>query len=227
MIGSTVRTLQWVLVTVTAEVIVGLAIAFLMTRLHRRARGLFTSALIIPLVLPPVSVGAGWLVMFDVQFGVLNYLLSLVGIPAQGWLASNTQALPSIMLVDIWQSSMFVFILMYAGLLSLPQEPYEAAAIDGASSWQIFRDVTLPLLKPTFVVVLLLRTLDAARIADRMLIMTRGGPGSSTETVVLSIYKYAFIHFNFGYAAALSIMFQIFLMVLATIYLRRILREWV
>jgi multiple sugar transport system permease protein len=185
---------------------------------------MFTAALIIPLVLPPVSVGAGWVVMMDVQFGVLNYLLSLVGIEPLLWLADDRTALPAIMLIDIWQSSMFVFILMYAGILSLPQDPYEAAAIDGASPWQIFRDVTIPLLRPTFVVILLLRTLDAARIADRMLVMTRGGPGSSTETVVLSIYKYAFIHFNFGYASALSVMFQVFLIILATFYIRRILR---
>ena len=105
--------------------------------------------------------------MMDVQFGVLNYLLSLVGIEPLLWLADDRTALPAIMLIDIWQSSMFVFILMYAGILSLPQDPYEAAAIDGASPWQIFRDVTIPLLRPTFVVILLLRTLDAARIADR------------------------------------------------------------
>ena len=223
-IGSTVRTAVWVLVVVSAEVVVGLFIAFLMSKLHSRARMIFTAALIIPLVLPPVSVGAGWLVMMDVNFGVLNYLLSLVGIEPLLWLADDRTALPSIMLIDIWQSSMFVFILMYAGILSLPQDPYEAAAIDGASPWQIFRDVTIPLLRPTFVVVLLLRTLDAARIADRMLAMTRGGPGSSTETVTLSIYKYAFIHFNFGYASALSVMFQIVLIILATFYIRRILR---
>ena len=223
-IGSTVRTAVWVLVVVSAEIVVGLVIAFLMSKLHSRARMIFTAALIIPLVLPPVSVGAGWLVMMDVNFGVLNYLLSLVGIEPLLWLADDRTALPSIMLIDIWQSSMFVFILMYAGILSLPQDPYEAAAIDGASPWQIFRDVTIPLLRPTFVVVLLLRTLDAARIADRMLAMTRGGPGSSTETVTLSIYKYAFIHFNFGYASALSVMFQVVLIILATFYIRRILR---
>ena len=223
-IGSTVRTATWTVVVVSAEIIVGLFIAFLMSRLHSRARTMFTAALIIPLVLPPVSVGAGWVVMMDVQFGVLNYLLSLVGIEPLLWLADSRTALPAIMLIDIWQSSMFVFILMYAGILSLPQDPYEAAAIDGASPWQIFRDVTIPLLRPTFVVILLLRTLDAARIADRMLVMTRGGPGSSTETVVLSIYKYAFIHFNFGYASALSVMFQVFLIILATFYIRRILR---
>ena len=223
-IGSTVRTATWVLIVVSAEILVGLFIAFLMSRLHSRARMVFTAALIIPLVLPPVSVGAGWVVMMDVHFGVLNYLLSLVGIEPLLWLADDRTALPAIMMIDIWQSSMFVFILMFAGILSLPQDPYEAAAIDGAPAWQIFRDITIPLLRPTFVVILLLRTLDAARIVDRMLVMTRGGPGSSTETVVLSIYKYAFIHFIFGYASALSVMFQVVLIILATFYIRRILR---
>ena len=108
----------------------------------------------------------------------------------------------------------------------MPTDPFEAAAIDGATPWKIFRTITLPLLRPTLLVVVLLRTIDAARIFDKIYVMTNGGgPGTATETLTMSIYKTAFIQFDFGYAAALSFLFQIVLVILGTIYVRRVLKE--
>ncbi len=126
----------------------------------------------------------------------------------------------SVLLVDIWEWKPFLFLLLSAGLQAIPREPYEAATMDGASGWQIFRDVTLPLLKPTLTLALLLRAMDLARIFDQIFILTQGGPGFATETVSLYIYRTAFRFFNFGYAAAMSFV----TLALTTVFARALLR---
>ena len=177
----------------------------------------------IPIVLPPVSVSLAWRFSYQEQFGVYNYLLSLIGLGPVRWLSDRNIALYSVMLTDLWQATPFVFLLLLAGFQAMPTDPFEAAAIDGATPWKIFRTITLPLLRPTLLVVVLLRTIDAARIFDKIYVMTNGGgPGTATETLTMSIYKTAFIQFDFGYAAALSFLFQLVLIALGTLYVRRV-----
>jgi multiple sugar transport system permease protein len=219
------RTLKWVAIVTAAEVLLGLGLALLVSS-GIRWRGLVISLLILPIILPPVSVSIAWRFSYQEQFGVYNYLLSLVGLGPVFWLSDRNIALYSVLAADIWQATPFVFLLLLAGLEALPTDPFEAAAIDGANRWQIFRAITLPLLRPTLLVVILLRAIDAARIFDKIFVMTNGGgPGTSTETLTMSIYKTAFIQFDFGYAAALSFLFQLILVALGTIYVRRVLRE--
>jgi multiple sugar transport system permease protein len=218
-------TLQWVVIVTALEVLIGLGLALLVSS-GIRWRGLVISVLMIPIVLPPVSVSLAWRFSYQEQFGVFNYLLSLIGLGPVRWLSDRNIALYSVMGTDIWQATPFVFLLLLAGLQALPSDPFEAAAIDGATPWQVFRTITLPLLQPTLLVVVLLRTIDAARIFDKIFVMTNGGgPGTATETLTMSIYKTAFIQFDFGYAAALSFLFQIVLVILGTVYVRRVLRE--
>jgi multiple sugar transport system permease protein len=218
-------TLQWVVVVTSLEILIGLGLALLVTS-GIRWRGLVISLLMIPIVLPPVSVSLAWRFSYQEQFGVYNYLLSLIGMGPVRWLSDRNIALYSVMGTDLWQATPFVFLLLLAGLQALPSDPFEAAAIDGGTPWQVFRTITLPLLLPTLLVVVLLRTIDAARIFDKIYVMTNGGgPGTSTETLTMSIYKTAFIQFDFGYAAALSFLFQIVLVILGTIYVRRVLKE--
>jgi len=218
-------TLQWVVMVTALEILIGLGLALLVSS-GIRFRGLFISLLMIPIVLPPVSVSLAWRFSYQEQFGVYNYLLSLIGQGPVRWLSDRNIALYSIMLTDLWQATPFVFLLLLAGLQALPSDPFEAAAIDGATPWQVFRTMTLPLLLPTLLVVVLLRTIDAARIFDKIYVMTDGGgPGTATETLTMSIYKTAFIQFDFGYAAALSFLFQLVLIVVGTIYVRRVLKE--
>jgi multiple sugar transport system permease protein len=218
-------TLEWVAVVTTAELLLGLGLALLVSS-GIRWRGLVISLLMIPIVLPPVSVSLAWRFSYQEQFGVYNYLLRLIGLAPVRWLSDRNTALFSVMATDIWQATPFVFLLLLAGIQALPQDPFEAAAIDGASPWQVFRTMTLPLLRPTLLVVVLLRTIDAARIFDKIFVMTNGGgPGTATETLTMSIYKTAFIQFDFGYAAALSFLFQLVLLVLGTVYVRRVLHE--
>jgi multiple sugar transport system permease protein len=218
-------TLEWVIVVTTCELLLGLGLAMLVSS-GIRWRGLVISVLMIPIVLPPVAVSLAWRFSYQEQFGVYNYLLGLVHLGPVRWLSDRNIALFSVMATDIWQATPFVFLLLLAGIQAMPSDPFDAAAIDGATPWQIFRTITLPLLRPTLLVVLLLRTIDAARIFDKIFVMTNGGgPGTATETLTMSIYKTAFIQFDFGYAAGLSFLFQILLVILGTIYVRRVLKE--
>src|SRR5262245_6198590 len=130
------------------------------------------------------------------------------------------------MVVDVWQATPFAFLLLYAAILSLPRDPYEAAAIDGAGRWHVFRTVTLPLLLPVLTVVILLRLIDAARIFDKIFVMTRGGPGTSAYTTTLNIYVEGFSKYDFGYASAISFMFQIVLIIIGTVYVARVMSEY-
>jgi len=126
----------------------------------------------------------------------------------------------SVIAVDVWQWTPFVFLVLLAGLQAIPQEPYEAALIDGSSGWQTFWHVTLPLLKPSILIVLLLRTMDLLRVFDQIFILTEGGPGFGTETISLYIYRAAFRFFDFGYAAAMSFVLLALTNIISALYIK-------
>jgi multiple sugar transport system permease protein len=222
---SAMTTIKWMLVVTAIEVTLGLMLALLMSS-GIRGRALFSSLLIIPIIMPPVAVSVAWFFMYDYEFGIFNYLLNEIGLPSVRWLSDPSIALSAMMAVDVWQATPFAFLLLYAALLSLPRDPYEAAAIDGAGRWFVFRTVTLPLLQPVLMVVILLRLIDAARIFDKIFVMTRGGPGSSAYTATLTIYIEGFTKFDFGYASALSFLFQLSLVAAATFYVKRVLADY-
>jgi multiple sugar transport system permease protein len=218
-------TIKWTISVTIIEVVLGLGIALLVTNLAW-GRGLLTSLLIVPIIMPPVSVAVAWRFMYDPEFGIWNYLLNQVGIHDVFWLSDPDVATWALMGTDVWQATPFVFLLLYAGLVSLPRDPYEAAAIDGASPWFTFRTVTLPLLKPVLLVVVLLRLIDSARIFDKIVVMTRGGPGSQNYSMTFTIYQEFIPKFDFGYTAALSFLFQFALIAVATIYVRRVMSDY-
>lgn len=218
-------TVKWMSLVTVIEVSLGLALALLLSG-SIRGRGAFSSLLIIPIIMPPVAVSVAWFFMYDYEFGVFNYILNQLGAPSVRWLSDPAIALYAMMAVDVWQATPFAFLLLYAAILSLPRDPYEAASIDGAGRWHVFRTVTLPLLQPVLMVVILLRLIDAARIFDKIFIMTRGGPGSSAYTATLTIYIEGFTKFDFGYASALSFLFQLSLVAAATFYVKRVLADY-
>ena len=244
-------TLQWTIYVTAAEVLFGLMLALLMTQ-NIRWKPILTSILIIPIILPPVSVAIAWRYMYNEQSGILTYGAERLGIDSVGWLSESDGifdvlgiggvvhwlpgvierfinipfALLSMMVVDIWQVTPFTFLLLYAGLTALPRDPYEAAAIDGASTWFTFKTVTLPMLRPVLLVVILLRMIDSARIFDKIFLMTNGGPGTTGYTMTLTAYVSAFVKLDLGYAAALSFIFQLLLIVAGTIYVRRALSDY-
>jgi multiple sugar transport system permease protein len=199
------QTVSLTLIALAIEFALGLALAVLIDSLAR-GRWLFRAGLLTPMLLPPVVAAVVWRLIYNPQFGVLNGTLREMGVntAALTWTSGESSALLSVILVDIWEWTPFLFLLLSAGLQAIPPEPIEAARIDGASPWQVFRDVTLPLLRPTILLALLLRAMDLVRIFDQIFILTQGGPGTATETVSLYIYRTAFRFSNFGYAAAMS-----------------------
>ena len=220
------HTVIYALVALTFEFLLGLGLAVLMNQAIR-ARSFFRALLLVPMMLPPVVVGVVWRLMLNSNFGAVNGTLKWIGIntTALTWTASPKLAFASVIAVDIWQWTPFMFLVLLAGLQAIPQEPYEAALIDGSSSWQTFRNVTLPLLKPAILIALLLRTMDLLRVFDQIFILTEGGPGFSTETISLYIYRTAFRFSNFGYAAAMSFVLLILTNIISLFYIRMLQRQ--
>ncbi|CAE6827474.1 Melibiose/raffinose/stachyose import permease protein MelD [Paraburkholderia aspalathi] len=158
-----------------------------------------------PFVLPPVVVGMMWLVILDPSIGVANWLLSKVGLPPSTWLASPQWVIPTVAMIDSWQWTPYVALIVLGGLQSLPPSVYEAAQIDGSSRWQTFRRITLPLLLPTLVTATILRSVDLLRFFDIIYITTQGGPGNASNTLNIYGFQKGFEFFDIGYASALMI----------------------
>ena len=215
------HTLVYAASALICEFLLGLGLALLLNS-RIRGRALFRASLLVPMMLPPVVVGVVWRLMLNPDFGAINGTLKGFGFntDALTWTASPRLALLSVIVVDIWQWTPFVFLVLLAGLQAIPQEPYEAAKIDGSSRWQTFRYVTLPLLKPAILIALLLRTMDLLRVFDQIFILTEGGPGFATETISLYIYRTAFRFFDFGYAAAMSFVLLAITNVISVVYIR-------
>ncbi len=220
------HTFVYAAAALTFEFLIGLCLALLLDR-PLRGRGLFRALLLVPMMLPPVVVGVIWRLMFNPSFGAINGTLQSAGVPTDDltWTASPALALASVIAVDVWQWTPFVFLVLLAGLQAIPQEPYEAAMIDGSSPWQTFRHVTLPLLKPAILIALLLRTMDLLRVFDQIFILTEGGPGFATETVSLYIYRTAFRFSDFGYAAAMSFVLLALTNLISTGYIRLLQKQ--
>ncbi len=193
----------FVVIVVGVEMILGLLIAVLFNQ-HIPFRRVVLSLFIIPTMLAPVVVGLVWRFMFYPQYGILDICLRKLGL-----LTSDTTALSNpltafavIVLVDIWEWTPFLGLVFLSGLLSLPEEPFEAARIDGASGFQLFRKITIPMLKPLLIVGFIFRLIDAIKIFDIVYILTFGGPGGKTEVVNLYIYRLNFMYWNLGYGTA-------------------------
>jgi multiple sugar transport system permease protein len=225
-LAALAHTFVYAAVALTFEFLIGLGLAVLLDR-PLRGRSFFRSALLVPMMLPPVVVGVVWRLMLNADFGAINGTLKGAGINTEAltWTASPTLALASVIAVDIWQWTPFMFLVLLAGLQAIPQEPYEAAVIDGSNAWQTFRHVTLPLLKPAILIALLLRTMDLLRVFDQIFILTGGGPGFSTETVSLYIYRTAFRFFDFGYAAAMSFVLLVLTNIISSSYIRLLSKQ--
>ena len=216
------RTVAFSIAVVLIELVIGFIIALLSMRISR-LRGFIRTGLIVPMAIAPVVVAIIWRLIFNQEFGILNYLLgSVLGLGRPNWLGQL--AFPSIMIIDIWQWTPFMFLVLLAGLQSIPIELYDAAYVDGASELQLLRFVTLPLLTPTVLVAVLVRTVDALRIFDQVFLLTQGGPGTATEFVSLFIYKTTFKFSQVGYGSALLLVLFLVTIAMALAY-TRLLRE--
>lgn len=225
-LSALAHTLVYAIIALTFEFLLGLGLAVLLNR-KMRGRGFFRAALLVPMMLPSVVVGVVWRLMLNPNFGAINGTLQGFGAHTESltWTATPTLAFASVILVDIWQWTPFIFLILLAGLQAIPEEPYEAALIDGSSAWQTFRHVTLPLLKPAILIALLLRTMDLLRVFDQIFILTEGGPGNATETISLYIYRTAFRFGDFGYAAAMSFVLLLLTNIISMLYIRLLQRQ--
>jgi multiple sugar transport system permease protein len=211
------NTLLFTVVVVPVEAVLGLLLAYLVNQ--TRVLGTFyKTVLIVPLLLPPIAIGALWRLMLDYNYGVVNQALLAVGIGGPPWLASPTLALPMVVLVDVWHWTSFMFLIFLAGVASIPQELGEAAEVDGATPWQVFAHVALPILKPTIVVALMLRTILAFKVFDVPYLLTGGGPGTATEMINIYIEKVFFQQFRVGYGGMLTLLTALILSTFVIVY---------
>jgi multiple sugar transport system permease protein len=186
-------------------------------------RGFLRGLFIMPMMATPVAIALVWTMMFHPQLGVLNYLLSFVGLPPQLWIFHPASVIPSLVLVETWQWTPLVMLIVLGGLAAIPSEPYESAQIDGASAWQVFRFITFPLITPFLFIAAMVRTIDAVKSFDIIFAMTQGGPGTASETINLYLYSVAFIYYDVGYASAMACVFFILIigLTVALLYVRQ------
>ena len=224
-VGSLKTTMKFVIGTVILELALGLGLALLFSAETRFMR--FTrSFLLLPMALPSLVVALIFKALYNTEFGVIPYYLKQMNIDVgRGLLAELSTALPAVMLVDIWQWTPLIMFIFLAGIKSLPTEPYEAAIVDGASRWQSFIHITLPLLKPTLLVALLLRTMQSFKVFDIIYATTAGGPGTSTTVLNFQIYKVGMTFFNMGYAAALANILLFIVAILSVFYVMTLERQ--
>ncbi|WP_158743512.1 carbohydrate ABC transporter permease [Acidisphaera sp. L21] len=210
-IWAIIRTFYFTALAVIFPTLIGVAAAVCFNK-HFPLRGLARTIFILPMMATPVAIALVWTMMFHPQLGVLNYLLTSVGLPPSTWVYDSATVIPTLVMVETWQWTPLIMLIVLGGLASLPQDPYEAAALDGASGWQAFRHITLPLVWPFIMVALVLRAVDALKAFDTIFVITGGGPGTSSETLNLYLYQEAFSYYDIGYASAIVVVFFILIM---------------
>jgi multiple sugar transport system permease protein len=178
-------------------------------------RGTLRTVFSLPMMATPVSIALIWQMMFHPQLGILNYFLSLVGIPPQPWIFSTRSVIPTLAVVETWQWTPFVMLIVLGGLSALPTEPYEAALIDGASRLQTIRYITIPLVWPYIMIAILLRSIDALKAFDIIYVMTQGGPGTASETINIFLYLQAFAFYNIGFSSAVVVIYFFILLAMS------------
>lgn len=213
---SVVHTLWFTALAVIGPLLFG-TLAALVFNKNFPFRGVARSIFTLPMMATPVAIALIWTMMFHPQQGVLNYLLSLFGIGPSEWVYSPRLVIPCLVLVDIWQWTPLVMLIVLGGLASLPSDPFEAAQIEGASRLQVFRFVTLPMLMPFILVAAVVRLIDALKTFDTIFVITQGGPGTASETINLYLYLQAFSFYQVGKASAVVVVFFFLVISLAVL----------
>lgn len=213
-----IRTLYFSALSVALPLVLGVAAALCF---HQRfpLRGLARTIFVLPMMATPVAVALVWTMMFHPQLGVLNYILTSIGLPPSEWTYSPNTVIPTLAMVETWQWTPLVMLIVLGGIASLPTDPYEAARLDGASAWQSFRHITLPLLMPFIVVAGVIRTIDALKSFDVIYVITQGGPGTASETLNIMLYQEAFAYYDLGYAGAITVVFFVLIVAISLVLL--------
>jgi multiple sugar transport system permease protein len=218
------RTLYFTAATVIAPMILGIWAAVCFAS-QFKLRGLARTVFVLPMMATPVAIALVWTMMFHPQLGVLNYLLTSIGLPPSTWVYDSSTVIPTLVMVETWQWTPLVMLIVLGGIASLPQEPYEAAILDGASVWQMFRHITLPLVWPFIMVAAVIRLIDALKTFDTIYVITLGGPGTSSETINIMLYQTAFAYYDLGYGSAIVVVFFLLILAISMLLLRVRQRE--
>ena len=205
------RTFTFTLFAVAIEVVLGVAIALILNRAFL-GKSIAKLLLLLPLVATPVAVGIVFNLFYDPTIGLLNFALSALGLPQGRWISSESTVIASLVLVDVWQWTPMITLIVLAGLAGLSEEPVEAARVDGASEWQILRYVTIPMVMPVILTAMILRLIDALKTFDIIFAMTGGGPGYASETLNIMGFKYSLEYFRMGQSSVILV--ALFLVVL-------------
>ena len=218
------RTVFFVIFAVVLQLGIGLALAVAISAL-KRGDAIIRAIILLPMAAAPIAMLFTWRQILNAAYGPLNYLLGLLGVPPIDWLGDAALALPTLVVVDTWQWTPFIFIILAGGLATVPQDVYEAAAVDGSTPWQNFIHITLPLLMPYIAVAVLFRTIDALKTFDSVQVLTSGGPGSATTMLNYSIFQQGISFLNFGKASAAAVVFLIVSIVLTKMLLSFLTRK--
>jgi multiple sugar transport system permease protein len=210
-------TVKFVVGSVFFSVLFGLVLALLLNRTFRWLR-VIRALVLLPMITAPVVVALIWRWLLNPELGLVGYLMGVIGMEPQVWLTRSSTALPALVWIDAWEWAPYCFLIIFAALQSLPDEPYEAALVDGAGYWQTLFYITLPQLKPIIIIVIVLRTLVTIKIYDLIYILTAGGPGISTESLVMYVYKNIFVFNDMGKATASSFIVLIISIVVCRVF---------
>jgi multiple sugar transport system permease protein len=222
--SATLHTLEFTVFSVGIEMILGIVLAFLINQL-KWAKGIIRALFLLPLASAPAAVGLVWRYLYDPDFGAYTALLGYLGIRAPNWLGDPSTAMPSIIAFDVWMWTPFVVLIVLAGLQSMPREPFEAAELDGAPIWMVLRRLTFPMLAPVLTLVFILRTIDAIKLYDAVITMTRGGPGTATETVTYYLYRIGLKYFRLDQASSMALLVLFVVVVFSGIVLRPLMKS--
>lgn len=221
------NTLEFVVGSVAIKMLLALLLAVLVDRyLGSILRTVFRAVIFFPVIVSGVAIGIIWTWLLNTNLGLVNYYLGAIGVGAIPWLDSSSRAMFSLILVEVWRNVGFSFVVFTAGLQGISRELYEASAIDGANGWGQFRSITLPLLSPTTFFLLIINLIGAFQFFDLPFVMTQGGPGDATRTIVYDIYDEGFQFFHFGYASTVALLLFLILAVLTLLQVR-MSRRWV
>lgn len=190
---------------VTVQIVLGIAIAVYLKSLSKNWQPIFRTIFIIPMVMTPIATGLVWRLMLDGRIGIINYMIESIGFTAPAWTSSGRLAMFTVMAIDTWQWTPLVVLIVFAGLLSVPQQLYEAARVDGAPRWAVFWHITLPQIKYFIAIAAVFRLMESFRTFDYIWLVTEGGPGTSTEILNVYLYRVAFVFLDGGRAATVGL----------------------
>ncbi|WP_298031281.1 carbohydrate ABC transporter permease [uncultured Dysosmobacter sp.] len=217
---AVLNTVKFTILAVVFEMLIGFFMALVVNSLTRGQKTMRT-LLLLPYLLPTVTVALSWRMMLSPNYGIVNQVLEALNLPVYNWFSDIHTAFGMLLLIDIWQSAPFVFLLLYAALQSVPQSQYEAARIDGANAVKTLFYVTIPNIKGSLALCALLRTIDSFRLFDKVNLLTGGGPANSTATITQYLYNYGISSLDFGFGSAGAIVMTLLVLILSSFYIKR------